>query len=374
MKNKVVIINQTSGFLVVDDLNVYCKKYDEIHLICGTITPGVRKLNPNVVVKHICKYDKSSSFNRMKTWIIGSLQIFFKLLFLYRGWTVIYYSNPPMACFSSFLLPNEFRIVEYDIYPDALQTIGINKGNYFYDLWARMKKKLYQRVDKIFTLSEGMKDVLMQYSSSEKINVVPLWSASEDFRPISKEDNTFIRANRLEGKFIVLYSGNIGYTHSVEVIVEVAKVMKDENDVQFLIIGEGKKKPELQKEVNDFNLSNVLFLPYQDFSVLPFSLASADLGVVTLDENVAKVSVPSKTFNLLAVGAPLLVIASSETEMYRLVNKYQNGRCIPKSDINDIANYIKDLKNNPEMKSHYSENSIKASKDFTYLNAEMYIN
>ncbi|MFK1667257.1 hypothetical protein ACIXAX_03375 [Bacteroides fragilis] len=63
----------------------------------------------------------------MATWLLASMQVFFKLLFKYRDCEVVYYTNPPMACFSALLLNNKFRIVEYDIYPDALKTIGISE-------------------------------------------------------------------------------------------------------------------------------------------------------------------------------------------------------------------------------------------------------
>ena len=370
---KIVLVNQSSGFLVVDDLNAYCTKYDRVSILCGRLHPGERAVNPKVKVDKICRYDKSSGMKRMLTWMWGSILVFFKLLFKYRGWEVVYYTNPPMACFSALLLKNRFRIVEYDIYPDALKTIGIGEASFIYKLWGRIKKRLYGKAERIYTLSEGMKEILTAYGPAEKIKVVPLWSASDKFKPVAKEDNVFVKQNHLEGKFIVMYSGNIGYTHSVECVVEVAKKMRLEEDVLFLIIGEGKKKAELMKDVSRSQLKNVMFLPYQEFSMLPFSLASADLGVITLDENVSKVSVPSKTFNLLAVGCPLLAISNNDTEMFRLISKYDNGRCIPQKKIDEIEKYIRELKGNDQLRQQYSRNSLEAAKDFTYRNAEMYL-
>ena len=370
---KIVLVNQSSGFLVVDDLNAYCTKYDCVSLLCGRLSPGVRVVNPKVKVDKICRYDKSSGMKRMMSWTWASIQVFFKLLFKYRDYEVVYYTNPPMACFSALLLRNRFRIVEYDIYPDALKTIGIGERSAIYQLWAAFKRRLYKKTDRIYTLSEGMKEILTAYGPAEKIKVVSLWSASEDFKPVAKDDNIFIKKNHLEGKFIVLYSGNIGYTHSVECVVEVAKRMKEDEDVLFLIIGDGKKKAELVQEVEHSGLENVRFMPFQEFSMLPFSLASADIGVITLDENVSKVSVPSKTFNLLAVGCPLLAISNDDTEMYRLISKYHNGRCIAKTKVDEIVNYIRELKGNEKLRQLYSLNSLEAAKDFTYRNAEKYL-
>lgn len=370
---KIVLVNQSSGFLVVDDLNAYCRKYNDVAIICGELVPGERELNTKVVKDFICKYDRSSSFKRLATWLWGSIQIFFKLALKYRGYEVVYYTNPPMACFFALLLKNRFRIVEYDIYPDALQTIGIGSSSAIYKVWAALKRKLYKKAECIYTLSDGMKEALAKYGYEEKVRVVPLWSASDKFKPIPKNENVFIKNHGLEGKFIVQYSGNIGYTHSVECMVDIAKQVKDDTDVMFLIIGDGKKKQDIVDEVEKCGLSNVMVLPFQDFSVLPYSLASADLGVITLDENVSKVSVPSKSFNLFAVGAPILAISSEETEMFRILNRYGNGRCIPKSRIDDMVSYIRELKDNKELKQAYSQASIEASKGFTYKNADIFL-
>lgn len=371
--NRIVLVNQSSGFLVIDDLNTYCTKYDKVTILCHELSLGERNVEKKVKIDTICKYDRSSSVKRLLTWIWCSIQVFFKLLFKYRGWEVVYYTNPPMACFCGLLLNNRFRIVEYDIYPDALKTIGVKESSAIYKLWGTLKCKLYKKAERIYTLSNGMKEVLTQYGPADKIKVVPLWSASENFKPVVKKDNPFVIKNDLEDKFVILYSGNIGYTHSVEILVEIAKKMKEEQNVLFLIIGKGKKKKELQEEVAACGLKNVRFMPYVDFDVLPYSLASADLGVITLDENVSKVSVPSKTFNLMAVGTPLLAISKEDTEMYRLISKYQNGKCIPKTDIQGIADFIMELKSDKSTQQKYSNNSLTASKDFTYKNAELYL-
>ena len=160
MMKKIVLVNQTSGFLVVDDLNAYCAKYDSVSVLCSSLRPGMRPVNPKINIDKICNYDRSSSTKRMATWLLASMQVFFKLLFKYKDCEVVYYTNPPMACFSALLLNNKFRIVEYDIYPDALKIIGISEKNFIYKIWVILKKRLYKKAEKIYTLSEGMKEVL----------------------------------------------------------------------------------------------------------------------------------------------------------------------------------------------------------------------
>lgn len=82
-------MNQTSGFLVVDDLNAYCTKYDSVSVLCSSLHPGGRPVNPKINIDKICKYNRSSSAKRMATWLLASTQVFFKLLFKYRNCEVI---------------------------------------------------------------------------------------------------------------------------------------------------------------------------------------------------------------------------------------------------------------------------------------------
>ena len=261
----------------------------------------------------------------------------------------------------------------YDVYPEALKSVGITTNNFLFRVWEKWNRRLFRKAEKIVTLSDGMGKLLERYVDRNKIRIIPNWSASEHFNPVDKEHNPFIKEHHLEGKFIVMYSGNIGYTHNVEYLIEVAKELKQEREIQFLIIGEGKKKEALQMMVSEYGLTSCLFLTWQDKTILPYSLGAADLAVITLNDETAFVSVPSKTYNLLAVGAPLLCIAPECSELGSLIQRYDNGCCFNKEAIREMADYIVDLKNNPDKKALLSCHSREASKDFTYKNALKYV-
>lgn len=373
MKDKVVFINQSTGYLMIDIVNAFASQCKETALIAGSIKENERCLNPSTTIDKIIEYNRTSIFKRLLTWVWGTIQIYFKLLFKYRGWHVVYVTNPPLSYLLSLCLKNPFSIIVYDIYPDALTNIGIKKTNFLYKKWAKWNNKLFAKADRIFTLSDGMKKQLSLYTNNDKIVSIPNWSASNDLKPIDKESNIFIQNNNLTDKFIVLYSGNIGNTHNVEYIIEIAKELKDNCNIQFLIIGEGGKKKMLENKVVEYGLNNCSFLTWQSVDMMPYSLASADIAVVTLNDDTAALSVPSKTYNLLAVGAPLLCIASEKTELYKLVSEYNNGKCFDKNAIEEMSEYILEVYNNLDLKDKLSENSLEASKQFTYKNAEQYV-
>lgn len=371
---KVVLVNQSSGYLMTDIANAYAEQYDEVVMMAGNIVPNERKLDGKVKVNKIMGYDRTSSIKRLATWVWGTVQIFCKLLCKYKQWKVVYVTNPPLAYLCAGCLKNPFSIIVYDTYPDALANIGIRKGNFLYNWWAKKNRKLFAKAEKVFTLSEGMASQLETYTERNKIKVIPNWSAQDGLKPIVKKENPFVKEHGLEDKFVVMYSGNIGLTHNVEVITELAELLRDNDNIRFIVIGEGKKKESLMEEAKKKELTNCEFMTWQAHDVMPFSLASADLAIVTLNNETGMLSVPSKTYNLLAVGAPLLCVTPYGSEIERLVTKYGNGECFMREELEGMKAFILKMVNDKNLCGRLSKKSTVASEDFDYKrNAREYV-
>ena len=370
---KIVFVNQSSGYLLTDILNVYAEKYDEVVQIYGTIKENERQLNPKIKLDKICAYDRSSAIKRILTWTKGTWQIYRKLKRDYWNYEIVYVTNPPMAYLCSLRLKNPFSVIVFDTYPDALSNIGIRRGNPLFNIWAGWNRKLFLKAKRVFTLSEGMAERLGNYMDRSKITVVPCWSANSSFAPIAKEKNPFVKEHRLEGKFVVMYSGNMGVTHNVQLLVECARRLKENTNIHFLLIGGGTKKTELEAKVKSEGLANCTFMDWLPADQLPYSLAAADLGVISLTDETALVSVPSKTFNLLAVGCPLMCIVPQRSEIARMVDKYENGKCFEVNEVEQMVKFIRQLASDKELLNRLSENSLLAAKDFSLDNAKLYL-
>lgn len=373
MNKKILIINQSTGYLTIDIANVYAEEYDEVVLLAGSVGKSERELSSKVIVDNIIKYNRSSTLKRVGTWLISFIQILLKLIFRYSKYEVIYVTNPPLSYLASLFVKNRFSIIVFDSYPDALRNIGIRENHWLYKLWSKWNRKLFKKAKKVYTLSDGMAKQLTNYVEKDCIKIVPLWSSSESFKPIKKEDNPFALKHNLQDKFVVMYSGNMGYTHNVETIIDVANLLKNDKDIHFLLIGDGMKKNELVNMVNNYNLNNCTFLDFQTVEVLPYSLASADIGVVTINDETALTSVPSKTFNLMAVGAPLLCIAPEKSEIAKIIRKYDNGGVFSSKDINKIVTFVRTLASDQDKKIKMRNNSLKANDAYTKENAKMYL-
>lgn len=374
MSSKILIVNQNSGYLTIDVANAFKEKYEEVVVMYGMNRVTERNFHPDIKIQKTIKYNRSSIVKRLWTWGVCTLHLFFLLLFKYRGYHVLYYTNPPMSCFNAIFFSNPFSIVVFDTYPDALRLIGIKESSFVYRLWKIVNKIVFSKAVQIITLSEGMKKQLVNYVDTEKkIKVVSVWSASDTFKPIAKESNPFLKKYNWIDKFIVLYSGNMGIGHKLEVLIDVAKQLEGNREILFLFVGEGAKKNTLIDLVNKLELQNVQFLTWQDSDTLQYSLAAGDIAVVALEPEATHASVPSKTFNYMAVGAPLLAIGSLGSELDNLIQGYDVGYYIDGEDLNEVSGIILDLYNENEKRNQYSKKSYDTSKVFNYSQSNQYL-
>jgi len=370
-KKSIVFINQSSGYLMIDIIHAHLEEYDEIILLTGHLNPRNKPLDTKVKVHYLKKYNRDNLVQRIATWSLFFIQSLLYIFFKYRKSVIYFVSNPPFNLFSALFLKRPFTFLIYDIYPDVLAEQNyMNSSNAVYKVWCRINRHVFKKASRIFTISEGMKNKLEKYIVKDKIRVVPIWTDNTFLKPIPKNNNPFVKKHNLQEKFVVLYSGNLGITHPLEVLIEIANNILDPSIV-ILIIGEGQKKSSLKNKVKERSLVNVKFLPFQPTSELPYSLSAADLGVVTLDKKSSATSVPSKTYSLMSVGVPLLVIADHNSEIYQLVSTYNNGKVFDDKDIEDIISFIKQCKSDKRYHAELIQHSIKASKNYTKKNAEL---
>lgn len=372
MKTK-VYINQDSGYLMIDIINAERAHYDRQILITGRLVTRTEALHDSVIVENISMYNRAGFFSRFTSWLTAFFQIWWKVRTRYQNAELFIVSNPPLACFIPLLTRNAFSLLIYDVYPDAFVQYNIlSAKNPIISAWKRANKASFKRARKLFTLSLGMKRLLSNYTDSEKIDVVPVWSSLSVTNIVQRSDNLFIRENGLNDQFIVMYSGNLGVTHSLEVIIDVAEAFKD-YPIVFFIIGEGGKKAKLLDLVKKKNVLNVHFRTWQPAHLLLHSLSASDLSIVTLGVEASDLSIPSKTFDLIALGTPILGIASPKSELAHLIRNYDVGSVFSSNDVEQIISFVKEVYLNTELRSKFRQNATIAARNFTNNNAAKFI-
>jgi len=370
---KVLIVNQNSGYLTVDVANAFGAHYDEVVVMFGLNRITQRDFDSKIKIQKTVVYNRKTALLRLLTWSLCTLHLFFLLLIKYRKHTIVFYSNPPISYLNALFFSNRFSIVVFDVYPDALKLIGVGEKNLFYTYWIKLNKKVFKQAQQMITLSDGMKQQLCNYVESDKIKVIPIWPGSNNFKPINKKDNIFLREHQWQDKFIIMYSGNMGLGHHLDFLIDLAVVLKSHEDILFLFIGEGAKKNSLQNLVKLNQLNNVKFLTWQTAAVLPFSLAAANISVVALEAGATHASVPSKTFNYMAVGSPILGIGNPNTELEKLIKQFQLGFYSEKDSIKEINEFVLELYHNNDLCAQYAQNALQASKNYTHELAKGYV-
>jgi colanic acid biosynthesis glycosyl transferase WcaI len=144
-----------------------------------------------------------------------------------------------------------------------------------------------------------------------------------------------------------MYTGNLGLTCALEDALGAANILKDHEDIQFVVVGEGVKKHDLMETARSQGLPNVVFLPFQPRDQFPELLATADATLVTLNEDSQSTSLPSKTFSYLAAARPVLTVAPFESELSHIIRRAGAGLCTSPGQPGDLAEAVLRLKNNP---------------------------
>lgn len=373
---KLIFINQSVGYLNIDIINSFAKDFT-CELVTGKVHPLSTPLDRSVKVKRFVTYNRSTSVKRVVTWLLFTLQTFFYLLLHPRTTKLFIVTNPPFAPIVgwaySIVRQQKFYLLIYDVYPDALTQMGVvNKKSLINKIWASLNKRVFKRASVIFTLSEGMARLVKSYARLDNLYIIPNWTDNKFIQPLAKEENPFARQRQLQNKFTVMYSGNMGATHAVEKIASLAASLKYDDGFHFIAIGEGAKKGLLTEAKQNLGLDNFTLLTYQPPEVLPYSLAVADVGIVTLSQGAEDLSVPSKTYNLLAAGCVLLVIASPIAELSYLVKSQDCGASFEATEDDKMKDWLLFLKANPNEVERLKKNARKASNLFTSSNAELY--
>ncbi|MHC5609787.1 MAG: WcaI family glycosyltransferase [Nostoc sp.] len=236
-----------------------------------------------------------------------------------------------------------------DILPEAAVHVGLLKNKLLIQLFTLLEKFAYHNASKISVIADGFVENLRTKGvEADKIVQIPNWVDVNFIRPLPKKDNPFRTAHNLNGKFVVLYSGNIALTQGLESVVKAASVLRHIPDIVFVIVGEAKGLQRLQQECLDCGADNVLLLPFQPRKYLPQMLAAADVGLVVQKKNIVSFNMPSKIQVLLASGGALVASVPDNGTAAKAIRQSGGGVIVPPEDPQALAMAILDLYQNPE--------------------------
>jgi len=225
-----------------------------------------------------------------------------------------------------------------DVFPDVAIELGLLTGDRVIRGARALERVSYRMSDAVTVLSDDLADNVrakitiglkgkQAETQASKVRVIPNFVDTKAIRPSARE-NSYREQYGLIGKKVVMYAGNVGFSQSLDLVLDAARSFQETRpNVVFVINGGGSARPELERDAA--NLSNVRFIEMQPIERLPEVLAAGDLHVVPLRAGLAWSSVPSKLYSILAAGRPIVASVDSGTEVERTIERAGAGIAVP---------------------------------------------
>ncbi len=234
-----------------------------------------------------------------------------------------------------------------DVFPDAAVTSGAITDRRVIALASWLERVSYRAADAVTVLSEDLAENVrskLPAAAAATVHVIPNFVDTDAIQPADR-----LTAYRAELELgdgpVVLYGGNVGFSQSLDLVVAAAEMLPD---VTFLINGDGAARGSLERTVRERSLGNVRFAGYIEPHRLGELLATGDVHVVPLKRGLARVSVPSKTYSIMAAGRPVLAAIDPGTEVPRILAASGGGITVPPDDAVAFVDGIRVLLAEPE--------------------------
>ena len=275
------------------------------------------------------EFSQTSLWARAVEQITVPVSLFFGGLLAGKN-DVILYGSPPLfagftACFLGKLMRVPVILKLQDIHPDALVKLGILKNLLLIRFIELIEKFIYKSVARITVISEGCRELVTSKGiRRQKTNLIPNWADTSKIRPLTKL-NTFRRKYALLDKFVVTYAGIMSWPQDLETVVESANLLRDHENIQFLLVGDGEQKRLLEEKIKKLRLENVNLLPLQPRETYFAILQASDVCLVSLKKSYTSPTVPSKTLDIMACSKPIIANVPYKSDVHRIIKQANCG-------------------------------------------------
>ena len=355
--------------LVVDLLEGFAKHGWDIDLFTPTPTRAVttevrkeyakrrieKKYDGKVTIHRMHLYREGTGFiPRTLRYVLFSIECFWKAAtvpadFIFTG------SGPPtqgvvVGLAKKFSRKKKIIYNLQDIFPDSLVTSGIcGEGSKLIKIGRKMENFTYNNADVIITITDDMKaNVVSKGVIPEKVKVVRNWIDVNRINPVKKEDNKLFEELALNrNTFYVVYAGNLGKVQGVDVIISAAELLKSQNDIHFVIFGNGSEEENIKKQAKA--LSNLAIFPLQPMDRVPEVYSLGDVSIIPCKAGTGGSGMPSKTWTIMATGTAIIASFDLGGEMEKTIKEAGCGYCVQAGDARALADAIVELRNKPEM-------------------------
>jgi glycosyltransferase involved in cell wall biosynthesis len=233
-------------------------------------------------------------------------------------------------------------LLVHDVFPENLLAAHVIKSrNTFYDLVKYAFDRSYGRFDAVISIGRDMTDVIARKmpKNIERIVLIENWADISFIQPIPRDDSLILEMG-LTGKVVIQYAGNIGRAQGLLDFADLIKAV-DNPEIVYVFRGAGAFWEKLKERVRKYD--HIILKGSYSRKEENRILASCDIALVTLQQNMYGLGVPSKTYNILAAGKPILFLGPKDSEIYQLINENDIGWAFDWSELSKLSLFIKSL-------------------------------
>lgn len=371
---------KTSGaHLAEDERRALVADGHRITIYTPTPTRGVDKVTRKAYKKrkHESEYDgavtvhRFSLFGEGKNTLMRAFRYFLlECRLLWLGLTrkkkdiLILGSTPPINGLMGAVLKKLKRIpyvyTVQDLFPESLVSTGMTKkGSLIWKIGNWVSNVTYKNSAHIIVISDSIKKSLVEKGVPEsKITVVYNWIDTDKVVPVEREKNSLFDELGLDrNKFIITYAGNLGNSQNPKILVDCAEKLKSNEDIQFVIFGDGTEKDKLVSRIDEAKLENIKLFPMQPLERVSEVYSLGDVSFVTCKAGVGSGAFPSKSASIMATATPIIASFDLDSDLCKMISEHRLGECCEPENAAMAAERIVKLYQDSALVKEYGENA-----------------
>lgn len=301
----------------------------------------------------LSSFGKKSIPLRLVGGFIFMFQCIARGLFTPRLAAIMVTTSPPMCALAAVVIATIRRVpIKYwlmDLNPDQMIALGKAKpGSLAVRAFNVFNRVILGRAADIVALDRFMAArVLKKKDVSAKMRIMPPWPHEDALEEIPHERNPFRTEHGLDGKFVIMYSGNHGFSTPVMTVLQAAVKLQHRTDLVFMFIGGGVGKKDVERVIAEHKPTNIRSLPYQPLDRIKYSLSAADVHLVSVGDDVVGIVHPCKVYGAMAVGRPILLLGPDPCHVSDLVREHRLGWQIVHGDVDGAVRTIEEVLKTP---------------------------
>jgi glycosyltransferase involved in cell wall biosynthesis len=261
---------------------------------------------------------------------------------------VIVYSPPLPLSFVGEkvkkLFGSRYLLNVQDLFPQNAIDLGILKNPLVIKLFEKIEERAYKNADVVTFHSEGN----LQFTSNKYKNFVNKFRILHNWIDVStfdgfKRSGVFRKKYGLNDKFLILFAGVMGPSQGLDFVIELAEIIRDLQEVCFLLVGDGIEKTKLEKKVKELSLNNVVFKPFVSKAEYPILVKDCDIGLVSLTSKNKTPVVPSKILGYMAAGIPILAFLNKESDGHKIIRDARCGYSCIWGNLEEAENLLRKM-------------------------------